>query len=80
VLPPPSSVRPVGYSPKVIAKGRAVWELINARPLTDREINKIIYNVDGLLRVLFNLKGAVERRNSHSFPKGEIDESLRSKA
>ncbi|HSV15207.1 MAG TPA: hypothetical protein VLI90_13190 [Tepidisphaeraceae bacterium] len=43
----------------MIADARAVWEPIYGRALSADEINEIIFNVDGLLRVLFNLKGAV---------------------
>jgi hypothetical protein len=44
---------------EVTAEARAVWEPIYGRALSTDEINEIIFNTDGLLRVLFGLKGAV---------------------
>ena len=63
-MPTPATapVLPAWVTAEVMADTRAVWEPLYGRPLSDAEVGEILYHTDGLLRVLFDLKGRVSSR------------------
>jgi hypothetical protein len=47
---------PPWISAEAIADTRTVWEPIYGRPLNNEEIMEILFNAEGLLRFLFDLR------------------------